>query len=115
MTWSADTWLSLAALVMSILAPAAVYILRAAAKDEISDALASVEKKVTDHEGRLIRLEERIHAMPQSDDFKEMSKLVSEMAGDIKALSAEMHSLHEGQTRTERSIGVITETMMTRA
>jgi len=135
MSWS--DYISLAALFCSIVGPTAVYLIRSTSKDEAAAAVGdlrkqmidadndlnnrsaaahlSLERTVVDHDRRIIALEERDRAGPQAADIKEITAKLAEIAGDMKALKVEVHSLSNSQERTEKSVGLINETLLSGA
>jgi len=80
-----------------------------------SETIAPMNKSVIDHDRRIIRLEEKISAIPTQRDFQTLENTVSELGGDIKELTAENRALHGLVERIERSVNVMNEALLTRS
>jgi outer membrane murein-binding lipoprotein Lpp len=91
------------------------------AEDEVSAAVTKLEKDrldplrktVIDHDRRIIAIERDINALPQVDEVAKLNDKISDIAGDVKALAAEIRSLHQSQDRSERALQLVTESLMT--
>ncbi len=119
MTFTADTWIALLALIIGVGWPAFQYITKNTAKDEADEASAGSTRLIeaqrlvlNEHEIRLVRLEEQMKALPGQRDHTKLMSDVKDMQGDIKVLVRGMAELQRGQERSEKEVRVINETLM---
>jgi hypothetical protein len=122
MVFTVDTWIALAALVIGCGWPAFQYFTKSTAKDEADEASAGMSKLLeaqrlilNDHEIRLVRLEEKMMALPGQRDHQKLMHDVGAMQGDIKVMVNAVEEIRRWQDRTEKSLGIINETLMERA
>jgi hypothetical protein len=124
MNWDVNAWMAFVALLLSAASAAGVlafYVIRNTSKDEADDAvkeletekLAPLKATVIEHDRRIIAIERDISALPQVNQVSSLNDKISDIAGDVKALGAEIRSLHQGQDRTERALQLVTESLMT--
>ena len=63
------------------------------------------EERIGKVEGRVGALEQTIGAMPGKEDTHKLEMMLTEMAGDMKAMRATMKGMSESQHRTEDIVG----------
>lgn len=99
---------------ISVAALFAAFYVRSTSKGQAEAAVGPLYTARNEHEVRLVRLEEQMKYLPQQRDFQRLSDNVALLAGTSQKMGAEMHALHESLERTEKSVALITETMMTK-
>jgi hypothetical protein len=108
-------WIAFGALALSIAWPAFQFFTKSTAKDEAQELIDAQSKILNDHEIRLVRMEERMSALPGQRDHQQMTRSVSAIEGELKAVAKEIAELRRGQDRTEKEIRIINETLQERA
>jgi hypothetical protein len=126
MIFTADTWIALVAVVISVAWPVFQWFQKSTAKDEAQDVVAELraevtssfgklEAKVIDHDRTLIRHDALLASLPTKDDTHSIAINVTELVGELRTMNEKIDGLQRGLQRTEKSVGVINETLMQRA
>ncbi len=98
--------------IISMLWLAINFYVKKTSQSEAEDVVSSLRKTVIDHDRRIIKMEGVIEALPKARDFTDLSEKISDVAGDVKGIVADIRSLRDGLARTERDFRLVTESMM---
>ncbi|WP_158971972.1 DUF2730 family protein [Chachezhania sediminis] len=82
----------------------AAYAFFATRRKDVDRRFDEGSKRMDRHDLRLQAVEQAIQTMPGKDDMHRLELHLSEMSGDMKAMSATMMAMAESQTRTERIV-----------
>lgn len=83
---------------------AVVFAWFAGRRKDVDRRLQEGSKRMDRHDLRLQALEQDVKAMPGKDDMHRLELHLSEMAGDMKAMSSTLVAMAESQARTERIV-----------
>lgn len=99
-----QTWWQPVSSLAAIIAAAAALWVRNTAKAENAEAIQSLKDRQDEHDERLTRLEAAFENMPQRSDFQKLGDHLHELAGDMKAQTAELHGMKDVLRATQISV-----------
>ena len=83
---------------------AAIYTWFANRRKDVDRRFHEGSKRMDRHDLRLQALEQDVKSMPGNSDLHRVELSLSEIAGDMKAMSASLLGMHESLKRTENAV-----------
>jgi len=82
-----------------------VFTFFATRREDVDIQFETGSKRMENYEARLVALEVVVNNMPGKDEMHQLQLMMTEMAGDMKAVREGMRGLRDGQLRQESILG----------